>query len=183
MPPKRSTSQMATLAKARMASCGPKQDVSEPCTPESPEELLEKCRKELSAAQIELAQLNGTLQSKVASRLSTWLRKEKESNRELSKELAVALQKLYVLQKQLHVEKQGRKCASMQKSQLVELNNSLKAHGQSLTVNMSNMVKEIEHTKLQLESEKNLSFYQSELRVARKKFDAIQGELRNEKRI
>jgi hypothetical protein len=75
MPAKRSASQMAALARARMASGSHKQDDSEPCLPESLEESLEECRKELSAAQIELAQLNATLHSKeaVTSRLSTWL--------------------------------------------------------------------------------------------------------------
>src|SRR6266550_5602572 len=198
MPPssKRSASQMAALARGRMASGSHKKDGSEPCAPESLEESLDKCRKELSVAQIELAQLNATLHSKetVASRLSTRLSKEKETNRDLSKQLAVALQKLHVLQKQLHVEKQGRKRASLRKDQLAELNNSLKAHGQILTNNMSHMAKEIsdllnliqrkdiENTKLQLESEKNLRFYQNELTLARKKFDTVQGELRDEKK-
>jgi len=187
---------MAALARGRMASGSHKKDGSEPCAPESLEESLDKCRKELSVAQIELAQLNATLHSKetVASRLSTRLSKEKETNRDLSKQLAVALQKLHVLQKQLHVEKQGRKRASLRKDQLAELNNSLKAHGQILTNNMSHMAKEIsdllnliqrkdiENTKLQLESEKNLRFYQNELTLARKKFDTVQGELRDEKK-
>jgi len=187
---------MAALARGRMASGSHKKDGSEPCAPESLEESLDKCRKELSVAQIELAQLNATLHSKetVASRLSTRLSKEKETNRDLSKQLAVALQKLHVLQKQLHVEKQGRKHASLRKDQLAELNNSLKAHGQILTNNMSHMAKEIsdllnliqrkdiENTKLQLESEKNLRFYQNELTLARKKFDTVQGELRDEKK-
>ena len=196
MAPRRSASQLAALAKGRMASGSHKKDSSGPCAPESLEELLDECRKELSAAQVELAQLNATLHSKeaVTSRLSTRLSKEKETNRELAKQLAAALQKLHDLQKQLHVEKQGQKCASVRKNQLSELNNSLKAHGQILTNNMSHMAKEIsdllnliqrkdiENTKLQLASEKNLRFYQNELTLARKKFDTVQGELRDEKK-
>ena len=196
MPPKRSAAQMASMARARMASGSHKKDELEHCAPQSLEESLEECRKELSVAQIELAELKATLISKeaVASRLSTWLSKEQEGTRKLSGELAVALQKLYVLQKQLHVEKQGRKRASMRKNQLTEINNSLKANGQILTNNMSNMAKEIsgllnliqrkeiESTKLQLESEKNLRFYQSELTLAREIFDTVQGKLRDEKK-
>ena len=78
----------------------------------------------------------------------------------------------------------------MRKDQLAELNNSLKAHGQILTNNMSHMAREIfnliqrkdiENTKFQLESEKNLRFYQNELTLARKKFDTVQGELRDQR--
>ncbi len=191
--PKRSPAQLTTLARARIASGSSKQ---EPCTPESLQGSLEECQRAQSLAQIEISELKNTLESEQAqaSRDSILLIQEKAKNTELSKELARSLEKISMLRKQLHVEKQGRKRASVQKDKLTQLNNSLKVNEQALTSHMSNMSremagllnmldrKEVEKTKLQLESAKDLGLYQTELNLARQKFDIAQGKLRDEKK-